>query len=131
MDALSRTQLSVEDGSDVAIGECVGRLTIDDVEAAATHMLDRIEALADPPRNMLWDLRQSELALSQEETRRLVAFIAGRVGRSTGRTAYVVANDLAFGVMRVYQALRRAEDPSIRIFRDRAEAEAWVAESLE
>jgi hypothetical protein len=39
----------------------------------------------------------------------------------------VTSADLAFGLMRVSQAIRSAQDDQISVFRDRAEAEVWLA----
>ena len=43
------------------------------------------------------------------------------------RRGIVVPSDLAYGMARVYEALRNAQGGAIRIFRDYEQAERWVA----
>ena len=43
------------------------------------------------------------------------------------RTAIVAAQDHVFGMARMYQILREGAPDIIRVFRDRDEAERWVA----
>ncbi len=43
------------------------------------------------------------------------------------RHGIVVPSELAYGMARVYEALRNAEGGAIRVFRDYEEAERWVA----
>jgi hypothetical protein len=44
------------------------------------------------------------------------------------KTAIVAGNDLQFGVMRTFQTLNDNPQITIRVFRDRAQALAWLAE---
>jgi hypothetical protein len=44
----------------------------------------------------------------------------------SSRRAVVVPSDLGFGVARMYDLLRDASGGGVRVYRDRAEAEAWL-----
>jgi len=41
--------------------------------------------------------------------------------------AIVAPGDLAFGLSRMYETLKNASPSSVKVFRDRAAAEAWVS----
>ena len=127
-DSLPAT-LDFETIPDVAIGRCDGDLTLSDIESAASAMLERLEAYPSPPRHMLWDLSQASLDLQEDERHRLVRFISARAGEPRGRTAYVASGDLAYGLMRVYRAIRASEDDQINVFRDHASAVAWIQDA--
>jgi len=76
----------------------------------------------------LIDLTHGELAFSAAEVRRLVDDLRrlGR-GRALGPTAVVVGSEFTYGMLRMLEAL--VEDVcAVRPFRDRDEAERWLAE---
>ena len=126
MSETNHVKLDFETLPDVAAGTCSGELSILDLKAAAATMIEGLEKHPTPPRHMLWDLTAAKLDLDAVEVQRLVEFVGARAGEPRGRTAYVADADLAFGLMRVYQAYRSEHDDQISVFRDRKEAIDWL-----
>jgi hypothetical protein len=80
----------------------------------------------DPSLNDLVDLRGVErLEVSTAAVRSLAEmFSTGPEGGT--RLALVAAKDDVFGMARMYEILRSDASEQIRVFRHRAEAEAWL-----
>lgn len=78
----------------------------------------------------LWDLRAVEDL--QRVTRReletiLVAASARIDDRGSGHTAVVMDSDLGFGLGRMFEMMSEEDLPiTMRVFRDRKEAETWL-----
>jgi hypothetical protein len=97
-------------------------------------ILDHKEHLAkDPhfqaPMVELSDLRSVErLDVTTEGVKAMVAHDAGNVDRVAGhRLALVVGSDEVFGMARMYGLRRGADGDGVGVFRDMAEAEAWLS----
>jgi hypothetical protein len=100
-----------------------GTVTYPEVVA---HLAAERDAGGLPYRELI-DLTHGELAFSAAEIRRLVEDLRrlGR-GRSLGPTAVVVGSEFTYGMLRMLEAL--VEDVClVRPFRDRGEAEGWLA----
>lgn len=104
-------------------------LTIDDIKSEVVT----IKESADYPIDVrtLWDLRQldfNEIDRSFEEM--LIDFRRGFRERRETRLAFVVANDLGYGMMRMYQILSDDLPQQIGVFREYSEAEDWLLSEL-
>lgn len=84
----------------------------------------------DPTLDDLVDMRGVQrLEVSTEAVRRLVdLFTPIDPEGVTTRLAIVAAKDETFGMARMYEILRSDAPEQIRVFRHRAEAEAWLFE---
>ena len=107
------------------------RGTITDRELFATY-----EALyADPSHRVgldeLTDCREVERV--DVTTGALVALAASTARlldgkQQTWRVAIVAPSDVVFGMARMYEAFRAESPEQVQVFRDRAAAEAWLAD---
>ncbi len=91
-----------------------------------TGVLDAITVdgtLMHPRR--LWDLRDCELDLEYNELMELAAIAQSR-DPARGKGAILVAKDLTFGQLRIYQAFRESESNDVMVFRDENEAIEWI-----
>ncbi len=82
----------------------------------------------DPDLDDLLDFSGAErVAIVAEGVRRLVAYFdrADLPGHHA-RLAVVAPQDYVFGLARMYETLRGGAPGQIRVFRDRAAAEAWL-----
>jgi hypothetical protein len=73
----------------------------------------------------LWDFRGCDITLSSDELRE-VGEVGQTLDRRTSRVAVLVDSDLNFGLMRVHEVHRESERTGFRVFRDEAEALAWL-----
>ena len=95
--------------------------------------LNRIYASPDhnPDLDVLWDLRDTKVSsMSSSDIEGVSDHVAkhwGTGGRS--RAALVVSQDFEFGLSRMYQVyLESRISTQVRVFRNMAEAEAWLKE---
>jgi hypothetical protein len=96
------------------------------VEPLAHHLLEiAAEQLFAHPR--LVDVRGGRLALSRDDVRWLVQLVGGlRRVHGVSRVGVVASDDVSVGVAQMYATLNQQADPGFAVFRDAAEAEAWV-----
>jgi hypothetical protein len=119
-------RVQVDPDRGVRVYRFFGRITLEDLLAT----LGKGAAL-EPVRSgrtALWDFTQAFPAVSPEELERLADLTgcdSGGAGRP--RAAIVAADDLAFGLARVYSARVNSRSAGeVRIFRTREEAIEWV-----
>jgi len=97
--------------------------------------VDDIKLILDKTRNAsgyshtarLWDFRDADFNFSQHEIIDIAAYASVADDRPS-RVAMLVSEDLAFGVSRIYEAFRHNNLTRINVFRDKAEAIAWLQE---
>ena len=98
-----------------------GVVTVEEIRAARPELLGHpgFEASV----GQLADCREvTELQLSADDIRSLADFVSSKGG---GRRAIVVSTNLVFGMSRMYE-LWLAEGDGVQVFRDLAEARAWL-----
>lgn len=98
-----------------------GELDVEDVHAHRTGLREHPDYR--PGMNHLIDLREAKLAPEPAELRHLVSedpFDAG------GRRALLVADDLLYGLGRMYEMLAEQRRIAFRPFRSLADACAWL-----
>ncbi len=76
---------------------------------------------------MLWDLREAQFDLSTTEVRFLAEFTKQHSPFSRLRMAFVVAGDLEFGLIRMFEVFRETEGVRTAVFEDMGEALGWLA----
>jgi len=81
-----------------------------------------------PAHDELIDLSRAEIADLQSHTLRRIAelFAGGDRTPERSRVALVAADDVSYGLSRMYQAFRSHSPLDLRVFRDVAEARAWL-----
>lgn len=79
-------------------------------------------------RLSLWDLTGITVRISTDEIRRIATFVTGNAGPQAGRAAIVVAQDLGFGLGRMYASMVLGSPVESRVFRDHNEALEWLRE---
>lgn len=108
----------------------VGQLTLD----GARQTLMELYAMPSyrPPMVDLWDLRAAQIDSSPGDVQAFVRFMQGSRGdRGTDQTALVVANLVAFGISRMYQAHAEGILPvSVRAFIRLDEAYEWLGRAM-
>ncbi len=119
-------EFSVEPAARLRVATFTG--TIDDAGLMAAYGELIASPDYDPSLNDLADLRAVErFEVSPEAVRRLVSMFTpvDRLSVPT-RLAIVAAADSVFGMARMYEMLRMDAPEEIHVFRDMAEARAWL-----
>jgi hypothetical protein len=108
----------------VVVGTVSGLLTLEEMREAAAAIWRDVEG---PRIRMLWDLREARFTLSEGEIRAMADFSKQRSPYSHLRMAFVVARDLEFGLVRMFEVFREAESARTAVFRDMQQALGWLA----
>lgn len=115
---------------DRARGFVVGALTdpfsFDDVQSLLSALDD---ATGIPPGTPeLWDARGLDFSkIDRDFEERIVALQKRLPPRALRRVAIVIADDLGYGMVRMYQALANELPQEVHAFRDIEQAEQWLA----
>lgn len=105
---------------------CVGELQFEEV-------LRHFEELENDPSlparlDVLLDLDEAESVPETEELQAVVGRMAALESKvKWGACAIVATRDVLFGMSRMFQVLSEGRFVTSRVFRDRQEAEAWLA----
>jgi stage II sporulation SpoAA-like protein len=108
----------------VVVGTASGPLTLEEIREAAATVWTAFEG---PRIRVLWDLRDAQFTLSADDIRALAEFAKKHSPFSQLRMAFVVAGDLEFGLVRMFEVFREAESARTAVFRDRQQALGWLA----
>ena len=108
----------------VVVGTVSGPLTLEDIREAAAAVWRDVE---EPHIRMLWDLREAQFSLSTSEIRFLAEFTKQHSPFSRLRMAFVVARDLEFGLVRMFEVFRGTDGVRTAVFRDMGDALGWLA----
>lgn len=87
-------------------------------------------ALADPAlkpgSHLLWMAADAPATATPEKMQRLLTWVRGEGGKLSSRCAFVVANDLQFGVSRMFSVFSEERGLDVNVFYDVDEAKAWL-----
>ena len=108
----------------IVVGTASGPLTLEEIREAAAAVWSDVEG---PRIRILWDVRDAQFTLSANEVRSLAEFAKQHSPFSNLRMAFVVARDLEFGLVRMFEVFREAESARTAVFRDRQQALGWLA----
>ncbi|MFH1843313.1 MAG: hypothetical protein ABIF77_08890 [bacterium] len=120
-------QTSLDAGTGVRCHKVVGDLSFAELRSELGLLYQQPGFEVDT--HVLWDLREGNLAgFSAEEIRQLADFVSGNWGKSgRSRAALVVAQEVDFGLSRMYSALLDTRTKSqVRVFRDPELALDWL-----
>jgi hypothetical protein len=118
----------VFEASGVARVTATGQVAFD--ELLAVHGSLFTDAGFVDPMRLLWDLSQGRVALSGPEIRKLADYVRAHRPRGRARAAVVVADELSFGVVRMYELSLDDAPAEVRVFRDGAAASSWLVEEF-
>jgi hypothetical protein len=104
-----------------------GELTLEEIAADIAGLTSDPSFRPDMPR--LFDLRGVTKLLTADEMARLAQTLRSSPGSKPSRRALLVGSDLSFGMFRMFTALADGGDVENRVFRDEAEARAWVEQA--
>jgi hypothetical protein len=105
----------------------------------ATGLITREEILSvinqvygDPqyraPWRSLWEMRGAKPAINADELRSVVDHVRTHRPSTTGKIAIVAAEDLSFGLARMFEFLAGDQPVETRVFRDSEHARRWLTE---
>jgi len=78
-------------------------------------------------KQILWDLAGASFNFSTAEIRELAEFTkVGGHFQSGGKAAYLVSEDLEFGLLRMFEVFREQGGVQVAVFREREEATSWL-----
>ena len=122
--------IRVDLSSGISRIQVFGHVTWDDFRDALTTMIEHPDFHAG--MNALWDIRAADLSQSNSED--LLRFgelvIEHTAARDGARGALAIPGEEDHGLSKIFDTLREVELPvHVRVFRDLAEATAWLAPS--
>ena len=116
--------------NDLTIFTIIDELNMDELMALLQSIYQE-----KPTLNFLWDIRKGSIKqLSSENLAQIATFVKSVSGRrQAGRTAFVVARDVDYGIGRMLDAYGENEGLPIetRVFRNYVEAVVWLERKLE
>lgn len=103
-----------------------GKVSLATIEALSRELQghpDYVKGL-----NTYWDLRQADIShLDREFFEQVIARFVLKYGRPDRAVAYVVADDLSYGIMRMFEARARLSvEQNYKVFKDVDEAASWL-----
>lgn len=110
--------------NDILVVTIKGNPSVDDIKL----ILDKTRNSSGYSHNArLWDFREASFDFSQHEIIDIAHYASAADDRPS-RVAMLVSEDLSFGVSRIYEAFRHTNLTRINVYRDEAEAIAWLQE---
>lgn len=121
-----QVDISIDRDRNIAMVRITGRLNVGEVGRQAAAFVDRPDFTPGLPA--IFDLRGADFASFGAVGSRAVAEVNRGLAarRGAARVAFVVDNDLGFGVLRMHEVLGQSSNLQVRVFRDLAEAQHWV-----
>lgn len=107
----------------VTIAAARGSLALQDIRDATAEVWRRVSG---PSARILFDLREARFDLTPDEIPELAEFVKQGSPYEDLRTAFVVAKDLEYGLLRMFEAFRETQGTDTSVFRDREEGLAWL-----
>ena len=123
-------KLNFDQDKGLLVGLIESPLLVDDAKASFQQMRESSEYPVDVPT--LWDLRALDFnGVDRDLEDRIIALRKAVPERGNARLAIVVADDLGFGMARMYQILSDELPQHILVSRDYTEAENWLLEEVQ
>ena len=115
-------QIKITPKDNMVIVQITGHATLQDFYDAIDQISDGTKYLY---KRRFFDLRKCLFFLSTDELEAL-ADKSKRLGQEYSKVAILVDSDLSFGLSRVYEVFRADKNVESVVFRDKAEAMAWI-----
>ncbi len=116
--------IDLESTEGICIAIVHGSLSLDELKESAATMWGVVEG---PNVRILWDLRDAKLDLDSAEVSDLANTMKRLAASAQPRVAFVVSQDLEFGLVRMYGVFREEDGVRTSVFRDKERAIAWLA----
>lgn len=123
-----KLSIKIDAGKKLRIHTVTGKLNLDLLVKKLQEIYNRSDF--QPDINSIWDLRGADVSsFSFEDIIQLREFVSGHWGISgDSKSALVVAQEVDFGLGRMYASLLESKTPNkINIFRDIEEAYKWIS----
>lgn len=106
-------------------GTMKGELTIEEFRSVGEGITS--SASHSPSIRSIWDLRELDFTkITPQFVRACVDIRTSLPERHPARIAFVVDDDLGFGMMRMFEILGDSLDDTTMVFRDLSDAEEWL-----
>ena len=115
-------QITITKDDEIAIIKVVGKPTVQDVLDVNIGLAKGGDYLVE---NRLWDFRESQVDFTRDELDK-IALYSRQLGQRPSKIALLVSDDFTFGISRMYQVIREADNAYISVFRDESEALRWL-----
>ena len=110
---------------DTLYGNMLGHVTLEEFEKILKMILLSDEF--SPDTKTLWDLRKQDFRnIDTDFEMQLIDIRKKYAKRGNALLAFVVSDDLGFGMSRMYQILSDKLPQHIMVFREYSEAEEWL-----
>ena len=117
-------KITIKPDNGMALIECTGSLEAADARQAVRALW---ETEGWPNELALWDFRQARFDIAAADAREVGEFILKNQPHDVPkRVAWVVAREVDFGMVRIFEVYREDERTAHRVFRDFDEAAAWL-----
>ena len=118
---------SVDHAKQLTIFKVVGKPSFENIKELIKPFYEK-----HPTRNLLWDLRNDRLESWSSENLEAIADYVRQHGdvRAGGKTAFVVSNELGYGLFRMLESFGDIRMVPIdrKVFRSMDEADHWFEE---
>jgi len=115
---------SYDAGKKILRVSVTGQVDLDEYQSVMQSIISSKDHL--PNVRTIWDLTALDFSSLDRQREEQIVYIHKTVPERSGATvAYVVANELGFGMMRMLEALF-GDGARSRVFYDYAEAEDWL-----
>lgn len=110
-----------------------GQCTLEEYKMA----MDEITQSEQYPANInaMWDVTEQDFSgITSSTVQSLINISKQYPERNTARVAFIVKNDLAYGMLRMYEMLSSVEESdssqNLMVFRSYSEGEKWLLDEL-
>ena len=110
-----------------------GQLSHEEYQAAMDEITQSEQYPADI--NALWDVRDQDfMNVTSGTVKRIIEISKKYPQRGASQVAFIVKDDLAYGMLRMYELSSSGEEPdssqNLRVFRDYSEGERWLLQEV-
>jgi hypothetical protein len=115
----------VSETTNLTVYAITGKVTFDELIGELNNIYEM-----NVTEKFLWDFSVADLSdITSLNLRQIINFVGKNAGaRAVGKTAFVVASELGYGLGRMYELLSKIDDHpvSYNVFRNIDEAMAWL-----
>ena len=118
-------EITYDSEKKILYGTIINPASTEDFQAA----MENVTGSGDHPPNVstLWDMRALDFTLvNRDFLDRLIAIRRQFPARASAKIAFAVADDLGFGMARMFENLSAGLPHQMMVFKNMAEAEAWL-----
>lgn len=126
-DAASSCTIDTESVPGAVVAVIVGDLILENMTVWARE----IWAVCEPEQlDILWDLREARFDTDITNIRTLSEFVIKSSPKYNYKAAYLTANNLQYGLIRMFLAFRGTRQVTTAVFRTMERAQRWLTDEL-